>query len=568
MAEPTLTEPLADDAEKLAEATAGGQAAGGAFGVDAQSIVDTWGDLAAQVVAQPAHVLRTTGSLVRNLAGIWLGGEERFDDVFADRRFADESWHENPLYRRLARSYQAWVGSLDDWLADSGLTGIERERARFVLDAAKDVMAPVNTLAGNPEAMRKAGETRGKSVFEGLKNFVDDLQNNHGYPVAADRGAFEIGVDVAASEGSVVFRNDLLELIQYKPLTENVSATPLLYVFSQVNRFYLGDLTPDRSLFQRLLEAGVPVYAISWRNPTAEHANWSIDSYADGIITAIDAIRTISDCQKVHLMGLCAGGLVATAAAGALRARNDDWIESLSLFVNVLDFRPSDSDFGLFVSDRSVDAQKAMVRQQGVFSERNVYEMFALLRIEDNIMSFLRSNYLMGDAPIRHPLLFWSIDYTRVPAEMQCDFLELSRSNRIAKAEQKILGNRVDLSDVEYPVYIMAGSTDHITPWKACYRSTQLFGGDPTFVLTNQNHTQTISGRLDNKHLKYWIPPTLTEDPDEAMANAEEHSGSWVFHWIDWLQGVQPATVPARTELGHADFPEIEPAPGRYVKEA
>lgn len=545
----------------------GGAAAAGAFGVDAQSIIDVWGDVAAQAMSQPMGALRVSGELMRNWAGILLGQGDEFDDVFADRRFADESWHDNPVYRRIARSYGAWVKSLDSWLAQSGLSGIERERARFVLDAAKDVLAPVNMLPGNPAAMRKASETNGRSVWAGIQNFVDDLQHNHGYPAAADRKAFELGVDVAASEGAVVFRNELLELIQYKPLTEQVSKTPLLYVFSQVNRFYLGDLTPDRSLFQRLLEAGIPVYAVSWRNPSPEHASWNIDSYADGVISAIAAIRDISDCEKVHLMGLCAGGLVTTAAAGALRARKEDWIESLSLFVNVLDYRPDDSDFGLFVSDRGVDAQKAMVRQQGVFSEKNVYEMFALLRIEENIMSFMRSNYLMGDAPIQHPLLFWSIDYTRVPAEMQCDFLELSRSNRLAKAEQRILGKRVNLSKIKYPVYIMAGSTDHITPWKACYRSTQLFGEDPTFVLTNQNHTQTISGRLDNKHLKYWVAKALPEDPDAAMADAEENPGSWVFHWIDWLADVQPEKEPAARELGGVGYPIIEPAPGSYVRE-
>ncbi|MCR9279199.1 MAG: alpha/beta fold hydrolase [Pseudomonadaceae bacterium] len=553
-------------AAELADNT-GGAAASGAFGVDAQSIIDVWGDVAAQAIAQPMGALKISGELMRNWAGILLGQGDEFDDVFADRRFADESWHDNPVYRRIARSYGAWVNSLDTWLAQSDLAGIERERARFVLDAAKDVLAPVNMLPGNPAAMRKAGETNGRSVWTGIQNFVDDLQHNHGYPAAADRNAYELGVDVAASEGAVVFRNELLELIQYKPLTEQVSTTPLLYVFSQVNRFYLGDLTPDRSLFQRLLEAGIPVYAVSWRNPSPEHASWNIDSYADGVISAIAAIREISGCEKVHLMGLCAGGLVTTAAAGALRARKEDWVESLSLFVNVLDYRPDDSDFGLFVSDRGVDAQKAMVRQQGVFSEKNVYEMFALLRIEENIMSFMRSNYLMGDAPVQHPLLFWSIDYTRVPAEMQCDFLELSRSNKLAKAEQRILGKRVNLGKIKYPVYIMAGSTDHITPWKACYRSTQLFGEDPTFVLTNQNHTQTISGRLDNKHLKYWVAKDLPEDPEAAMADADEKPGSWVFHWIDWLADVQPEKAPAVTELGSPGYPVIEPAPGSYVRE-
>jgi len=554
--------PMDDLAESME-----GMAAASAFGVDARSIIDTWGTILSEASAQPRAVMEAGGHLLSQMAQIMLGGSDLTPDP-KDKRFADTAWAENPIFRRLGQSYLAWTRSLDDWLERSGLEGIERERARFVLDAAKDVTAPVNNLLGNPEALRQAVETRGSSVFNGVKNFFDDLRHNHGYPAAADRHAYVVGEDVAASEGAVVHRTELFELIQYQPKTSKVSPIPLLYVFSQVNRFYLGDLTPDRSLFQRLLEAGIPVFAVSWKNPTEAERDWNLDTYADGVIEAIRVIRQLTRRDKVHLMGLCAGGLVSAAAAGVLAARDNDWIDTLSLFVNVLDFRPDDSDFGLFVSERSVDAQKAMVRSRGVFGERNVFEMFALLRIEENIMSFFRSNYLMGESPIKHPLLFWSIDYTRVPAEMQCDFLDLSQYNQIAKKEKRILGKRIDLSKIKYPVYLMAGSTDHITPWKACYRSSQLFGGDVTFVLTNQNHTQTISGRLDNRHLRYWIPKELPVDPEAALQTADEHAGSWTFHWIDWLNGRYEEPVAAPKKLGSKKHPVIQPAPGLYVLES
>ncbi len=552
--------------DELAESMEG-MAAASAFGVDTRAIMDTWGTILSEASAQPRALLEAGGHLASQMARIWLGGGDLTADP-KDARFADTAWSENPLYRRIGQSYLAWTRSLDEWLENSGLEGMDRERARFVLNAAKDVTAPVNTLLGNPQALRHLLETRGASVFQGMKNLVDDLRHNHGYPAAADRHAYVIGKDVAASKGAVIFRNELFELIQYHPKTEQVSPIPLLYVFSQVNRFYLGDLTPDRSLFQRLLDAGIPVFAVSWKNPTEAERDWNLDTYADGVIDALKVIRDVTGRDKVHLMGLCAGGLVCAAAAGVLAAREEDWIDTLSLFVNVLDFRPDDSDFGLFVSERSIDAQKAMVRARGVFGERNVFEMFALLRIEENIMSFFRSNYLMGQAPVKHPLLFWSIDYTRVPAEMQCDFLDLSQYNQIAKKEKRILGKRIDLSKITYPVYLMAGSTDHITPWKACYRSTQLFGGEVTFVLTNQNHTQTISGRLDNKHLRYWIPEELPADPEAALRTADEHAGSWTFHWIDWLNGRYEEPVPAPNALGSEKYPVIQPAPGLYVLES
>ena len=546
----------------------GGIALNSALGVDTQAFIDTWTEIFETSLQQPTATWNATKHLLRESADIVLGRSELTPEP-TDKRFHDPAWHESALYRRVAQAYVAWTNSLDEWLINSGLEGMDRERARYVLDAAKDLLAPVNTLAGNPEALRRIRETGGRSLISGIRNFIDDLQHNHGYPACADRNAFKVGQDVAASEGAVIFRSELMELIQYQPATDEVLDAPLLYVFSQVNRFYLGDLTPDRSLFQRLLKAGIPVFAISWRNPKPEHRNWNLDSYADSIIHAISVIRDVTGADKVNLMGLCAGGLAATAAAGALNARGDDWVNSLSLFVNVLDSRPEDSDFGLFVSERSVAAQKQMTRVQGLYDEKRVFEMFAMLRWEENVMGFLRSNYLLGEEPLKHPLLFWSIDYTRLPAGLHADFLDLSLENKLAKREMRVLGQRVDLSQIDYPVYIMAGSTDHITPWKACYRSTQLFDTDLTFVLTNQNHTQTISSRDDNPHLKHWIAPAHPADPEQWLTQVEEHDGSWTLHWVDWLKQQGPQElIAAPIEFGNEQFPELDPAPGSYVLES
>ncbi len=560
MADDKNANPATDD---IAERTEG-VAASNAFGVDGKAIMDAWGMVLNQATTQPRAVFEAGRKFAVAMTSIWLGSSD-VDPGEADARFTDEAWSENPLFRRIGQSYLAWSNSLDDWLAASGLEGIEHDRARFVLSAAKDVLAPVNTLVGNPAALKKLRETHGASFVDGMRNVFDDIRHNHGYPAVADRGAFTVGVDVAATEGAVVFRNDLFELIQYQPKTAEVSLIPLLYVFSQVNRFYLGDLTPDRSLFQRLLDAGIPVFAISWRNPEKAHSQWNLDTYADGVIEAIRVMRKVTKQGKIHLMGLCAGGLVTAAAAGVMQARGDDWVDTLSLFVNVLDFRPGDSEFGLFVTERSVEAQKSSVRSRGLFSERDVFEMFAMLRIEENVMSFFRANYLLGEDPPKHPLLFWSMDYTRVPAEMQCTFLDLSQYNQLAKREMRILGKRVDLTQIDYPVYLMAGSTDHITPWRACYRSAQLFGGDVEFVLTNQNHTQTISSRMDNRHLKYFVASELPTDPDAALKSATEYKGSWTNHWIEWLDARSEEKLSAPKRLGNKKFPVLGVAPGEYV---
>ncbi len=539
-----------------------------ALGVDGQAFIDTWGEIFSTAMQQPNATFNANRQLAGDLFQILTGNSEISTDQ-DDHRFTDAAWFENPVFRRMGQSYVAWGKAMDTWLEQSGLEGIDYNRAQFVMNSAKELFAPVNSLFGNPEALREARESRGQSLVKGVQNFLDDLRHNHGYPSVADRNAFKVGKDVAATEGAVIFRNELFELMQYQPATEEIVDAPLLYVFSQVNRFYLGDLTPDRSLFRKLLEAGIPVFAISWRNPTMEHRDWNLDTYAEGVIQAISTVRDVTKAEKINLMGLCAGGLTATAAAGALQARGDDWVNSLSLFVNILDNRAGDSDFSLFVSERSVQAQKQMTRMNGLFDEKDVFEMFARVRWEENVMNFLRSNYLLGQEPPKHPLLFWSMDYTRLPAGLHTAFLDLSLDNKLAKRELRVLGQRVDLSKIDYPVYIMAGSTDHVTPWKACYRSTQLFNTDMTYVLTNQNHTQTISSREDNRHLKHWIGSEYPADPEEWLEDVEEYDGSWVPNWISWLKQKSPQDlVSAPTEYGSKNYPELDAAPGRYVLES
>jgi polyhydroxyalkanoate synthase len=563
MASPSDIRP--DTAQGIGEAREG-IALTAALALDRRAMLESLQLVIDRATQQPRAVIETAGDLVRDLVSITFGSSQ-IEPAPKDARFKDDSWRENPLFRRMGQGYLAWGRSVDAWLAKSNFDDLQRERARFMLDIMKDLAAPMNTLPGNPEALRKLWETRGESVIKGVRNYIDDLRNNHGYPAVADRNAFKVGVDVCASAGSVVFCNELLEVIQYTPKTPDVQATPLVYVFSQVNRFYLGDLTPDRSLFQKLLDAGIQVFAVSWRNPTEKQRDWSLDTYAEGVIQAVSVAREISGQPKVNLIGVCAGGLTTAVAAGVLAARGDDWLASLALFINILDNRPLDSDFGLFVSERSVTTQKARVRAEGVFDEKNVFEMFAWLRPEENVMTFFRSNYLLGEDPPSHPLLFWSMDYTRLPAGLYTDFLDLSLTNKLAKGEHRALGNRINLKNVSCDVYLMAGSTDHITPWKGAYRSTQLFGGNIEFVLTNQNHTQTISARGDNKHLKYWMAQELPPEAEDWLALAREHKGDWREHWFAWLTAHSGERIQAPSLLGSNRYPSLYPAPGRYVVE-
>lgn len=535
-----------------------------ALGIDRDEIIGAMQDLVDRLTANPRVLGAVWQELAIELASITMGMSSLKPQD--DPRFSDPAWQENPYYKRMGQYYMAWGKALDMWVENSELEDMNLKRASYLIGILKDLLAPVNSLQGNPEAMKLLFETRGESFANGLRNMMDDVRNNYGYPAVADRNGFVIGQDVATSAGSVIYRDDLIELMQYEPMTETSHETPFLYVFSQVNRFYLGDLTRDRSLFKELLSAGIPVFAVSWCNPTVANKDWDLEYYAEHVIKAINVMREITGSEKVNVMGLCAGGITTAAALGLLETRGEDLVNSQSLFVNILDNRPEDSDFGLFVSERSIEAQKTRVQTNGIFDEKDVFEMFAWLTPEESVMSFFRDNYLLGKNPPVHPLLFWSMDYTRVPAGLQCDFLDLAWENQLAKREMKLGGKRIDLSKITYDTYIMAGSTDHITPWRGCYRSVQLFGGDVEFVLTNQNHTQTISNK-PNKYMKYWIADELPNEPDDWVTAAVEVPGSWREHWIDWLKARSGEEVEAVTVMGSERYPTLDSAPGRYVLE-
>jgi polyhydroxyalkanoate synthase len=535
-----------------------------AMGIDRDEILGAVQELLDQMTRHPRALGEVWTQVMTDVASITIGLSPL--DISKDGRFSDPAWVENPIYKRIGQYYMAVGNAMDMWLEKSEIEGMSEKRARFLMGILKDLIAPVNNLYSNPTALKLLFDSRGDSLIKGFNNYLDDVRHNYGYPAVADRNAYVLGKDVAASKGAVVYRNELLEVIQYEPSQPQVHEVPFLFVFSQVNRYYLGDLTLDRSLCQELLTAGITVYAVSWRNPTIENRAWGLETYAEGVISAIEAAREVSGQDKVNVMGFCAGGIATAAAVGLLNARGDDWVNSHSVFANILDNRPEDSDFGLFVSERSVEMQKERVQAAGIFGEKEVFEMFAWLTPEESVMSFFRDNYLLGKNPPIHPLLFWSMDYTRVPAGLQCDFLDLAWDNKLAKRDMMLAGRRIDLSKITYDTYIMAGSTDHITPWRGCYRSTALFGGDVEFVLTNQNHTQTISNK-PNKYMKFWRADHLPEEADDWVTAAEEFTGSWREHWTEWLKARSGPLVDAKQQVGSVEHPPLDVAPGRYVFE-
>ncbi|MFB0933376.1 MAG: class II poly(R)-hydroxyalkanoic acid synthase, partial [Pseudomonadales bacterium] len=307
---------MVDSVEELSDRKSQGVALNLALGIDREEILQALSDLIDQMTRHPSVLANVWQHLMSETTAIMLGFSSL--DLSTDRRFSDPAWNDNPFYKRIGQYYLAVGNSLDRWLDESELNDMDEKRARFLLGILKDMLAPVNNLYSNPTALKMLFDSKGESVVNGIRNFLDDLRHNHGYPAVADRNAFVIGKDVAASDGAVVYRSEVFELLQYVPTVAQTHERPFLYVFSQVNRFYLGDLTPDRSLFQELLAAGITVFAVSWRNPTPSDREWNLETYAESVIQAIAVMKEISGQPTVNVMGLCAGGITTAAAIGLL----------------------------------------------------------------------------------------------------------------------------------------------------------------------------------------------------------------------------------------------------------
>ena len=486
-----------------------------------------------------------------------------------DRRFADEAFREHPVYRRVAQSWLALDKGLQEWVDEAGFKGSNRKRAKFVTQLISDALAPTNFLAGNPSALRRARETRGLSLARGLKNAIDDRINNGGMPNQVNKAAFEVGKNIAATRGSVVFEHPIAELIQYDPTTERVRSRPILIAPPQVNKFYVYDLSPEKSMVKHLVDQGFQVFMISWRNPTAEQRDWGLAEYIEAIEEVIDVTCAISRKRSVDVVGACAGGITMAAALTYLAALGrDDKVASMTLMVNVLDPHPEDTVANLFMSDNMIETARKRSARAGVLDGNETARVFSWMRPNDLIWNYVASNYLHGETPPSFDVLYWNSDTTRLPARLHSDFLNLFKDRPFCTADaMSIRDVGLDIGKVRCPVYVTGGTTDHITPWQACYRSTQLFSSDVTFVLSTAGHIQSLINPPGSSKRKYMTNSNTPADHTEWLQGAEEHGGSWWPHWMDWLHTLNARDKLAPTKPGNKQYVPIRPAPGRYVFE-
>lgn len=535
------------------------------FGFRGEDLAATAGALAKEATAHPTLVLEEQAALVRDIIRV-LAGQSDLKPAPKDKRFADLGWTDNPFYRVFLGGYLAWTKSLDAFIDRTTFDALTKERARFIAELVTSALAPSNSPA-SPSALKRVIDTGGLNVVHGLRNMMSDLFSNHGMPSQVDKSAFKVGENLAATPGSVVFRNEVLELIEYAAQTPQVHALPLLIIPPQINKFYIFDLSPQDSLLDYLVKGGIRLFAISWRNPTAAQRDWGLDTYVAAILEAIAAIRDICGVEKINVGGACAGALTMTALLGYYAAGSDpNPLNSATHWVSVLDIG-ADSVLGLFATRDILGAAKAASALRGVLDGSDTGRIFAWLRPNDLVWNYWVNNYLLGKDPPAFNLLYWNADTTRLPAKFHADLLDIYADSKFLRPRaMTVLGRPVDLKEITVDAYFSAGITDHIAQWKHVYRNLAACGGDRTFVLSAAGHIQSIvNPPATGARRQYLLNAEVVDDPEAWLRGATAHAGSWWPHWLAWLQRRSGPQNDAPAQVGNTSYPPLAAAPGTYV---
>jgi len=534
------------------------------LGLDREELLAAGNRLLRLMTIKPQVLVKENLAFARELIEIAMGRSKVLPDA-RDRRFSHVIWQKSGYYKRLMQGFVAWRDMLNRILDRADTTTDDRERARFVLQLFTETLAPTNSLLGNPGALQRITETRGRSLLYGLQNFIDDLTNNFGMPRQVDERKFQVGKNLATTPGAVVYRGEVFELIQYAPQGQRVQRRPLLIVPPQINKFYATDLSSGRSFAEFAVRQGVQTFCISWRNPTAAQRDWNMETYLTACKQAIAVARDITGADRVNAMAACAGGFTLATLLAHLAARGENTVESATLLVTVLDTE-APTMLGQFASRSGVAAAIEKSRRRGVLEGSEMARVFEWLRPNDLVWLFVANNWVMGNRPPAFDILYWNSDTTRLPAEFHADLLRMFMDNPL-KAPGKItaLGTPIDMGLVKVPAYVVAGITDHITPWQACYQSKNILRGKIDFVLSSSGHIQSIVNPPTNPKAKFFLNASLPEAAEDWLAGASEHVGTWWNHWAAWYREHGGGEVTAPASLGSELHPAGDPAPGRYV---
>ena len=535
------------------------------------------GRLWARLAADPAHLADAGSDLARSWMALWTYGVSRTLGIDAepaarpdedDRRFRDRAWNELPWFDLLKQAYLVNARACTSLLAGAGLGEHDLRKLDFAARQVIDALAPTNFFPTNPEALRTAVESGGGSVLDGMAHFLRDLDPETGRldvrMCAPD--AFVVGEDVAATPGKVVFRNDLIELVQYAPATQKVRRRPLLLVPPWMNKFYVMDLRPGNSMVEWLVGRGHSVFIVSWMNPDSSLAGKGFEDYMlEGPFAALTAIERATGEREVNAVGYCLGGILLSALAAWLAAKGDARLASATYLATMVDFSDV-GDVGVFIDEEGFPALESAIEARGRLSGQQVADTWRALRANDLVWSFYVDNYLLGKEPPALDLLFWNSDPTNMPAAMHTFFMRnMYIENRLREPGGLTLaGEAIDVTRVTTPSYVLSAVEDHIAPWKTTYRTTQLFAGPVRFVLGGSGHIAGVINPPAKRKYGYRTAADTPASPDAWLAGAREYRGSWWPHWDRWLKRFGGGEVPARVP-GDGGLSVIEDAPGSYV---
>jgi polyhydroxyalkanoate synthase len=528
----------------------------------------SWSRFGLNLAKQPRTLASRAGAWGRELLAIAEGRSE-VAPAKGDKRFADPAWRGNPLLRRTMQAYLATNNTVDQLFLDADLDWRDAERIRFVLDVATEGLAPSNNPVLSPLGWKALIDTGGQSAVRGVRHFVSDMMSAPRVPSMVDPDAFTLGETIAVTPGSVVYRTEEFELIQYAPQTDEVYAVPLLMVPPVINKFYIMDIAPGRSMIEYFVRQGIQVFAISWRNPTAEQRNWGFDTYGQAILNAMDAVEKITQTDRIHLQASCSGGILASMTAAHLNAIGEGRrLASLTLMVTVLDQQKA-GFASAAIDEEAANIAIALSARQGYLDGRSLAEVFAWLRPTDLVWRYWVNNYVEGKSPAAFDVLFWNADTTRMAAALHRDMITMGLHNSlVTPGAVSMLGTPVDLNQLTTDAYVIAGISDHISPWQACYRSARTLGvKNVRFVLSSSGHIASLVNPPGNPKASFRVADVDEPDPAFWLESADQHADSWWPDFVSWLGERGGKKQPAPETLGGAGMTPLEPAPGSYVLE-